>query len=509
MADKGTQSPLGINVLGSTVQNIGFCINPTAESYMGKCKATDPTPNSPEDYQPGSIVNDTCLKWLTYAIHDAYQRGAASQTNPLAPVGTYTLNATTYNNLITIGKSVIPALGNTPPDTWKTDDPSGLWVNDHAGNPTYSTTKAGAPANSGYPFYNFDTSPANSFVNEGQCASWYPYLAINSGQVVLNRAITQWGWIRCIALQAWNEFNYNGATITGTPDYRQFGDSFNTCFHFMNANNPTILAIENSKTFLKGAYSNQNDLMSADIAGVSLASRDFGQDLINLGNAIDFSYIKTFGLPSTTLQILQKHNALTQAVVLALLTTGLSQTEIESIADGSVTASTHQEQNIYSAMLIITGVDLAEIMLTLNCMTRAIDSLADFVNVKKMFPISYNSLTVPIYNANPGPTNSKTYYLLFTEGETNSQLSTPAIQDAVGSLSTGTLPAPPSNAETDVSIINVSTTDQVVPMITTPQVMTVEDLIKNKNATLTSVPAQPTPPNAAFVDPEVSNRGSN
>lgn len=474
MADTGTQSPLGINTLGSLLQNIGFWINPTAESYMGKCKLTDPTPGSAEDYKPGTLVEDTCLKWLTYAIHDAYQNGAASQANPLSPSGSYTLDATTYNNLISIGKDVIPALGNSPPNTWKTDDPSGLWVNAHTG--TYTTDQAGAPANAGYPFYNFDTNPTEAYKNEGQCASWYPYLATNSGQVVPNRAITQWGWIRCFALQAWNEYNYNGQTATGTPNYKSFCDSFNTCFSFTNTNNPVITSIENSKSFLKGAYSNMNDLISADVSGVCLASRDFGQDLINLGNAIDLAYIKKFGLPSAVIQTLYKHNALTQSCILALLASGFSQNDIMAIANNEVTASKDQEQRIYAAMSIITGTDLADILLTLNCMTKTIEFLSDLVSVRKMFPLSYAALTVPVYNANPGPTNSKTYYLLFIDGGINSQLVAPSIQDAVGTL---TPPGSPPPATTTVPPIVAPTADVITPAAAATGLVDIAAQLKN------------------------------
>lgn len=432
MADTGKQSPLGINVLGSISQDIGFYINPMAERYMGKCKVTDPTPGSPEDYQPGTLVEDTCLKWLTYAIHDAYQRGAASQTDPLAPIGSYTLDAATYNNLITIGKDTVPALGNTPPNIWKTNDPSGVWKNEHTD--VYPETVAGAPANSGYPFYDFDTSPTEAYKNEGQCASWYPYLATNSGQVVPNRAITQWGWIRCIALQAWNEFNFNNDSATSYPKYKNFCQSFNTFYGQMGTYNRSIYALAHSKDFLQGTYSNQDDLMSADVSGVCLASRDFGQDLINLGKAMDYSLMKKFGLPSSVLQTLFKGNALTPALVLALMTNGLSQSAITNIANGTVTATKDQEQNIYAAMLIITGVDLQSIMLTLNCMTKTIETLADFVNVKKMFPLSYAALTVPIYNANPGPTNSKTYYPLYINGDVNLNLNSETMQKTVGTI---------------------------------------------------------------------------
>ena len=65
MADTGKQSPLGVNVLGSILQNSGFYINKTTQDYIGVNKSTS------GPYIPGKLVNDTCLKFLTQAINKA------------------------------------------------------------------------------------------------------------------------------------------------------------------------------------------------------------------------------------------------------------------------------------------------------------------------------------------------------------------------------------------------------------------------------------------------------
>lgn len=455
MANTGKQSPLGINVLGSLLQNQGFYINPTAESYMGSSKSTN------GNYTLGKIIADTSLKWLTYAINDSYKRGAASQADPLSPSGSATVDSTTYNNLLNIGQSRIPALGNSPPPTWETSDPGGVWKNQHTDYvpPTINRfsreVQAGAPATSGYGFYNWNAPVYNdennrllSYQDEGQLASWYPFLSTvedpdNPGNYysVTNRAITQWGWIRCMALQAWNEFNWNGETLTqldnipiGSPVYKDFTESFLTCDGFLNYSNEAIYAIEDSQTFLKGTFSNQDDLISADIAGVSLSSRSFGQDLINLGKALDLSTINKFGLPSTLLQNLQKNNSLTQSLILALLTAGLSQNDINQIAAANITPTKDQEQKIYAAFLVLIGSDLKNILITLNCKTKGLNALSDLLSVKKIFPLSFTTLTVPVYNTSPGPTNSKTYYLLFIKQELNPQLIIPKIKEIVGTI---------------------------------------------------------------------------
>jgi hypothetical protein len=77
---------------------------------------------------------------------------------------------------------------------------------------------------------------------------------------------------------------------------------------------------------------------------------------------------------------------------------------------------------------------LMNILVTLNCKTKKLQTLADLVSVKKMFPLSFTTLTVPIYNTEPNPTNSKTYYLLFVKQELNPQLVIPRIKEIIGTI---------------------------------------------------------------------------
>ena len=87
MRTTAKQTPLGVNLQSGYLQNIGFSINATAESYMGSSKVNG-------QYTFGSVVKDTCLNLLTWSIHDAYNRGVVTTS----PAGT-----STYDNLISIG----------------------------------------------------------------------------------------------------------------------------------------------------------------------------------------------------------------------------------------------------------------------------------------------------------------------------------------------------------------------------------------------------------------------
>ena len=394
----GKQNPLGVNVTGSLLQNIGLSINATTSALTG-------ISTSVTDYTPGTVITATCLNKLTQAIQAGY-----------LGLGT-AINTTTYGNLISIGATTIPALGNAKPSTYN-------WI---------------GPANS-----------CDSTSEASQAISWYPYAATDTTntyplsnptprqwstltQTTYNANITQWGWVRLFALQAYNEFNYNGNS-TSTPVYKDFLSSFTTAAGFIKTNNATINASSQGDTFLKNTYSNLDDLISADITGVNKATLAFGQDLIATGKAIDLSSIDTFGLPSNLFKTLRKYKAITSSLLYAVIASGIQSNEFDSFISGATEPTKLQEQQLYGALTVITGADLADILIPLNCTTKGLTTLADLLDPIKLFPNSYSSLTVPIYNANPGPTNAKTYYLVYTGTGINSQISSPQVVNEIGTV---------------------------------------------------------------------------
>jgi hypothetical protein len=368
MSSSGQQSPLGVNATSGLLQTIGLNINAQTAEYIGASTAIS-------NYTNGTLISDTVLKNLTLAIRQGWVKYNAGA-----------ITSTTYNNLISIGSTTIPALGNTKP-------------------PSYTYT--GSPNWGGASY-------------AGQTASF--------------------GYVRLFSWQAYNEFNYN-STLSTDNNYTDFLGSFLNASSFIDQSNSSIMAMQNSLTFLQGTYSNMDDLISSDVTGVSLSTFLFGQDLINLGKAINLSTISTFGYPSNLLETLKRYSALTPSLSLALLASGLTPSEIEQVSS-NINVTKDQQQKIYAAFLIIVGVDLLQILVPLNCKTTGLTTLADLLDVKKLFPGSYQSITVPVYNTILGlPTNSKTYYPIYLEGSTNSALTSPAIKDQIGTIIPSGIPA--------------------------------------------------------------------
>jgi hypothetical protein len=440
MANTGKNSPLGVNVAGDYMYNTGFNINPVAASYMGASKKNT-------TYAFGSCVSNTCLRLLTLAINDAYNRGVVLKS----PAGT-----SVYDSIISIGSASIPGLGNSMPSSYVPVDPANIWARTTVSSTTLSlaeqygrqtgyNTALPGPATSGYGNYDGsygDPLQGYGVTDQKESATWYPYNMTNP-----NHSVTQWGYIRLHALQAWNEYNWNGSVVdpngslpsylqgVQVPEYKEFLSSINAGDGYISQSNQSILATANANTFLDGTYSNMNDLISGDITGVSLSTTNLGTDLENLGMALDLSHIDSFGLPSNLLRTLGAQGAISQDLSLVLLASGLSSTDISEITEGVILNPTQeQERQMYGAFLMMTGENLNAIISPIQCRTQGLQTLADLLDVRKMFPNSFTTLTVPMYNADAGPTNSKTYYLLYTGGSVNPALSSPAMKEYVGTL---------------------------------------------------------------------------
>lgn len=409
MSDSGKQSPLGLNITGSYLQDTGLCINPTTEGLVG-------VSHTVTAYTPGSLITDTCLNVLTQSINYGY--------NNIPGV----ISLSTYGELISIGANSIPAFGNSKPPTYQ-------WI---------------GPANTG-----------NSADELEHDKSWYPYTETDTTNTYpttnptprqwssltstdYTYDITQWGWVRLFALQAWNEFNWNNDPAASSVSYKDFLASFTTASGFIDYTNASINALQEGSTFLTGTFSNMNDLITGDIAGVNLATNAFGQDLIASGKAIDLTTIATFGMPSNLLLTLKRYNALTASLSLALLASGIPTNTLNDILSGAAKPTLEVEQKMYAAFLIIVSIDLQDILTPLNVTTSGLESLADLLNPYKLFPNSYISLTVPVYNASSGPTNAKTYYPIYSSTGVNPALNSPAITSKLGSA--GIVAGPPSTS---------------------------------------------------------------
>lgn len=471
MSDTGKQSPLGSNVLNGLLNNLGLYINPKFVSWAG-------TSSDFPSYSPGTVVSGTVLRTLTYAIHEAYGGNADgipynAVYNNLISIGggIQTVNITSitsgvisgtdqyyfdvvYNQSFVLSSGSFVRINGVTPDGY-----NGNWQIKSGSSGSfrvYSTASYG-PATGGT--FTIDTQVpslgnakpmvytwedligrfGSGTFNLGDTKGWGGSTYKNNVEGGDPNPATQWAFLRLLPLQAWMEFNYNGTLTLGdklNPEgYRDFLQQWQTVHGFLESTNRAILTVDNSKDFLLGTYSNMNDLITGDVTNVSLATKAFGQDLIALGKAIDLSTIDSYGLPSNLLKTLAKYNALTKNVSLAIISSGITVDMLGGIISNTTQPSVEQERNLYAAFYITVGITLSEVLVPLNCKTPGLQSLADLLDPKMLFPNSYKTLTVQLYNTSEqnGAQNSKIAFPIYdASGSINADLNSSTVLAQIG-----------------------------------------------------------------------------
>jgi hypothetical protein len=519
MSDTGKQSPLGVNSLNALLNVQGLQINPKFASWVGSSQSFG-------SYSFGRVCQDTVLRVITHAIHEGY----VGHTDITGTDGWPT--QTVYNNLISIGggTNAIPITSITSgvisgteqfyfdvvynqsfvlvPGTYiriNGASPAGYngnWMIETGSAGTfriYSTAAYGVSTTGSFVIDTqvpglgnaksmvytweemigrFGTGTFTLGDYKGWGGSLYKNnrpLPVSSSPDTANPA-TQWAYIRLMALQAWMEFNYNSTLELGNSlnpaGYRDFVQQWQSAYGFIGYSNNAILSVDNSKDFLEGTYSNMNDLITADITNVSLATKAFGQDLIALGKAIDLSTIATYGLPSNLLKTLVKYNALTKNLSLAIISAGIPVDELGAIISNIEQPTIDQERKLYAAYYITVGDTLNEVLVPLNCKTTGLSSLADLLNPAKMFPNSYKTLTVQLYNTGTqnGAQNSKIAFPIYnSSGTVNSDLTSTQVLNQIGTQTPAGTPlinniVPAAPVITD----NLTELNNITQAITTP-----------------------------------------
>jgi hypothetical protein len=212
-------------------------------------------------------------------------------------------------------------------------------------------------------------------------------------------------------------------------DISKFIQALNQCLGYSEITNLFINSAVNSQTYLANTFSNTNDSITGDITTVNLATQAFGSDLANLGQLIDLTDVSDLGSPLALVQRIVEIVGNVPILSVAFLSVGIPQEVVLNLNSITATVADSVQKLMYLAMTKInTDNGLTQILRVLGVTTANINTMADLLNPVKLFPNSYQSLTVTTSN---GP---RAIYI-DSQGRVNSKLSTelpPYVVSAVG-----------------------------------------------------------------------------
>ena len=217
------------------------------------------------------------------------------------------------------------------------------------------------------------------------------------------------------------------AAYLGNGDYGRFSQGFVAVQGYIASTNQYINSAVNANQFLGPTFTNMDSLTTAGISGVNSDLEKFGVDLAKQGSLVNLQKLDLYGTPAGLIQQISRLAGVNRQAVPALQSVmnaaGLTDNDIENIVtdnrvglnrpDGlSQNDFDRIQKTAFSALSVVTGDDLAQILSILDVTTPNITNLAQLLDPVKVFPLSYPTMltttptgAVPIFGAG-GSVNS-------------------------------------------------------------------------------------------------------
>jgi hypothetical protein len=246
----------------------------------------------------------------------------------------------------------------------------------------------------------------------------------------------------------------NAAMYLGDGSVDKFCQIFQIAAGYRQSANDLICSAVNATTYLGPTFTTMNDLITGQLTAANLALKCFGADVAKSGNLLNLGKLDDFGTPASVLQQISEQAGITSGTLSCIATKlaefGLTQSDIILLAtpEASERTPTENEFNTlqkraYAAMVAIDGDCLTYALDILDAVIPNIANLGDLLDLKKVFPTSWPSMTVistapsTVIDPNTPPSPGSTSILIFEpDGAVN-----PAVQAALNDSTAITLPA--------------------------------------------------------------------
>lgn len=183
-------------------------------------------------------------------------------------------------------------------------------------------------------------------------------------------------------------------TYLGNGDLTKFVQGFNIAESYTTQTNLFVNTAVNSQTYLGNTFSNMNNMITGDITTVNLATTAFGTDLEALGVLWNLADLESLGSPFNLINRIVSLTGNLPVLGLLLLAEGVSEDTVFNLTNPTLSVTDSEQRLMYQAMTKTTGDNLAQILKVLKITTAGIDTMADLLNPVRLFPNSFQSLTV-------------------------------------------------------------------------------------------------------------------
>jgi hypothetical protein len=188
-----------------------------------------------------------------------------------------------------------------------------------------------------------------------------------------------------------------GSQDLGSGDNTKFVQAFIAAQSYIATANQYIQATNSGNEYLGSSFTSMNDLITGNLSEINLEFTAFGNDLKSLGQAIALDNLDNLGSPLALLQQLSTVAGLTPKLALEFDTLNINPDVVFNPPE-SLASLLLLQKLLYRIFLEITGDDLNQVLQLLEVTTVGIDTMADLLNPVKIFPSSFDTLTVKTIN---------------------------------------------------------------------------------------------------------------
>ena len=222
------------------------------------------------------------------------------------------------------------------------------------------------------------------------------YLASNTCPALAD-SIPQNITIYANTVAGFSEVLINSAdTIMGNGDLSKFCQALSQAQGYNIQISTFVNSAINGQTYLGSTFTDMDSMITGSVSAVNLATNAFGQDMANLGVLINTNNLGNLGSPLALVQQIYSSVGVLPTLSVAFVLAGVPQDIVVNLTDPTISVTDSIQKLMYNAMTVITGNDLAQILSLLKVTTKGITTMADLLNPVKLFPNSFQSLTVPI-----------------------------------------------------------------------------------------------------------------
>jgi len=207
-----------------------------------------------------------------------------------------------------------------------------------------------------------------------------------------------------------------GDSYLGNGDAGKFAQVFFAANGYVDRVNVFINSALNANTnsYLGPTYNvdpagvgNMDNLITGEITQLTLATEEFGNDLLKLGQAIDLANLDALGTPAALLQQISNITGFSGSlpcVEQALTAAGLTRSDIVDLSSNnrlgmfnpnglSENEFNRLQRLAYQGMQNVAGDCLSQVLTALDITTPNIVTMADLLDPTAIFPESYMSFT--------------------------------------------------------------------------------------------------------------------